>query len=235
MSEDLAVWRLSRNPFKPVWAKTVNNYPARKLELLTPQIRYICHQCGILKIMGNAIFFVKGSWLILVPVKALETVEAGQKSLFFKYMKTIFFFCRTYFFERFLYHSTIPVGLYRIFYLHLVYFIMKIYPVTREWDEADWLDPFVNKGRGIARRIIKLYPCFFFMKALMIYLSYRKSWYWQTLQALELFLHIWLPFVDERNLRLIKLKQVRASNPAFLYRPNGKEVEKKNRQNDSML
>jgi hypothetical protein len=22
-------------------------------------------------------------------------------------------------------------------------FIMQIYPVTREWDEADWLDPFI--------------------------------------------------------------------------------------------
>ena len=26
-------------------------------------------------------------------------------------------------------------------YLHLIYFIMQNYPVTREWDEADWLDP----------------------------------------------------------------------------------------------
>ena len=35
----LAVWRLSRNQFKPVWAETVKNYPAWKLELLSPQNR----------------------------------------------------------------------------------------------------------------------------------------------------------------------------------------------------
>ena len=29
--------------------------------------------------------------------------------------------------------------------LHLVYFIMQNYPVTREWDEVDWLDPLVMK------------------------------------------------------------------------------------------
>ena len=58
LSEGLAVWRLSRNQFKPVWAETVKNYPARKLELLSPRNRYICHQCGIWKIMGKAIFFV---------------------------------------------------------------------------------------------------------------------------------------------------------------------------------
>ena len=45
--------------------------------------------------MGKAIFFVKGSLFIEVPVKALETVEAGQKSPFFKYMSTIFFFGKT--------------------------------------------------------------------------------------------------------------------------------------------
>ena len=27
------------------------------------------------------------------------------------------------------------------FDLHLIYFIMQKFPVTREWDEADWLDP----------------------------------------------------------------------------------------------
>ena len=36
LSEGLAIWRLSRNQFKPVWAET---YPARKLELLSPQNR----------------------------------------------------------------------------------------------------------------------------------------------------------------------------------------------------
>ena len=45
--------------------------------------------------MGKAIFIVKESLLITVLVKALETVEAGQKLLFFKYMSTIFFFVKT--------------------------------------------------------------------------------------------------------------------------------------------
>ena len=49
--------------------------------------------------MGNAIFFVKGS--LLIPVKALEAVKAGQKWPFFKYMSTILFFGKTKFFERF--------------------------------------------------------------------------------------------------------------------------------------
>ena len=30
------------------------------------------------------------------------------------------------------------------FYLNLVYFHMQIYPVTGEWDEANWLDPFIS-------------------------------------------------------------------------------------------
>ena len=57
--EGLAVWRLSRKQLKPVWAETVKNYPAQKLELLSPRNRYIGHQYGIWKIMGKAIFFVK--------------------------------------------------------------------------------------------------------------------------------------------------------------------------------
>ena len=47
LSEGLAVGRLSRNQFKPVLAETVKNYPVRKLEFLSPQSRYIGHQCGI--------------------------------------------------------------------------------------------------------------------------------------------------------------------------------------------
>ena len=47
---------LSRNQFKPVWAETVKNYPARKLEFLSPQNRYMGHQGSIWKIMGKAIF-----------------------------------------------------------------------------------------------------------------------------------------------------------------------------------
>ena len=47
MSGGLAVWRLSRNQFKPVLAETVKNYPEGKLELLSPQNRYIGHQYGV--------------------------------------------------------------------------------------------------------------------------------------------------------------------------------------------
>ena len=64
LSEGLAVWRLSKPHFKSVWAETVKNYPARKLELICPQNKYIGYQYGIWKIMGNAIFFVKRFLLI---------------------------------------------------------------------------------------------------------------------------------------------------------------------------
>ena len=37
LSVALAVCRLSRIQFKPVWTGTVENYPAQKLELLSPQ------------------------------------------------------------------------------------------------------------------------------------------------------------------------------------------------------
>ena len=93
--EGLAVWRLSRNQFKPVWAETIKNYPAWKLELLSSQNRYIGHQCGIWQIMGEAIFFVKWSLLIKVLVKALDAVEDGRKSPFFKYLSIIFFYGKT--------------------------------------------------------------------------------------------------------------------------------------------
>ena len=46
--------------------------------------------------------------------KALEAVEAKQKSPFFKYMSTTFFFGKTKLFERFFYHNTLPVGFYLI-------------------------------------------------------------------------------------------------------------------------
>ena len=101
MFEGLAVWRLSRKQFKPVWAETVENYPERKQGLLIPQNRYIGHQGGIWNLMGKAIFFVKVSLLIKVLVKALEVIEAGRKSPIFKYQLIIFFFGKTKFFERF--------------------------------------------------------------------------------------------------------------------------------------
>ena len=64
--------------------------------------------------MGKAIFFGKGSSLTLVPVKALEAAEVGQKSPFFKYMSTIFLFGKTKFFEKFFHHDTIPIEFYWI-------------------------------------------------------------------------------------------------------------------------
>ena len=52
------VWRVGclEAEQKPVWVETVENYPARKLELLTPQNRYIGHQCGMWKITGKIFF-----------------------------------------------------------------------------------------------------------------------------------------------------------------------------------
>ena len=42
--------------------------------------------------MGKAIFFVKGSLLVKVLVKALEAVEVGGKSPFFKYLSVVGFY-----------------------------------------------------------------------------------------------------------------------------------------------
>ena len=50
-------WRLSRNQFQPVWAETVENYPLWKLELLSPQNRYIGHKCGIWKMKKGFYWF----------------------------------------------------------------------------------------------------------------------------------------------------------------------------------
>ena len=44
-------------------------------------------------------FFVKWSLLIKVLVKALEAIEAGQKSPLFKYLLIIFFVGKTRFFD----------------------------------------------------------------------------------------------------------------------------------------
>ena len=54
--EGLAVWRMSRNQFEPVWAEIVKIYSAQKLELLIPQNRYIGHQGGTWKLKGTPIF-----------------------------------------------------------------------------------------------------------------------------------------------------------------------------------
>ena len=78
LSECLADWRLSRSQFKPVWAETIKNYPARKLELPSPQNRYKGHQCDIWKIMGKAIFFVKGLYWLKFLLKRYRTLKLGK-------------------------------------------------------------------------------------------------------------------------------------------------------------
>ena len=83
---------------KPVWVsllilrrKTVKI----TLKLLSPQKRYRDHQGGIWKIMGKAIFFVKGPILIKILVNALDALEVVWKSPLFKYLSIIFFFSKT--------------------------------------------------------------------------------------------------------------------------------------------
>ena len=63
---------------------------------------------------GQGYLFCKRVFIDFSPVKALEAVEAGKKSPFFKCMSTIFFFCNTKFFERFFYQNTISVRFYWI-------------------------------------------------------------------------------------------------------------------------
>ena len=61
--EGQAVWRMSQKQF---WfliilrKKSVKNLPPRKLELLSPQNRYIGHQGSLWKIKGIPIFLRKG-------------------------------------------------------------------------------------------------------------------------------------------------------------------------------
>ena len=57
LSGSLAVWRISRNQVRPVWAENVKNYSARKLELLCTHNRCTGHLGDIWKIIGKAIFF----------------------------------------------------------------------------------------------------------------------------------------------------------------------------------
>ena len=108
------------------------------LELLSSKVRYICHQGGIWKIMGKAIFLVKGPSLIQIIVKALEAIQVRGKSPFFKYLSMIVLFCKAFF----LYSSNKTI---LDFDLQLVYCIMQNYPVTTDWDKADRLDPLKYK------------------------------------------------------------------------------------------
>ena len=64
--ESLAVWRIIRNQFEPVWAEIAKNSLSRKLELLIPQNRYTCHQGVMWQIKGIPIdkvsFNIKSGW-----------------------------------------------------------------------------------------------------------------------------------------------------------------------------
>ena len=80
--EGLTVWGKSWNQFKPVKAETVENYPERKLELLSPTNRYIGHQGDIIKLLGQAIFFVKGPLLIKILFQVLVAVEVKKVAVF---------------------------------------------------------------------------------------------------------------------------------------------------------
>ena len=85
--------------------------------------------------IGQGYFFCKSVFIDFSPVKALEAVEAGQKSPFFKCMSTIFFFGKTKFFERFLYHDTIPV----IFYWILTYiWSISLCKITQLQESEMW-------------------------------------------------------------------------------------------------
>ena len=85
----------------------------------------------------------KDFMLLQVPVKALEAVEAGGKIAVFQIHVNYFLFLAKQNFLNDFFTTTLYLLDFIGFYLHLVYVIMQIYPVTRECDEADWLDPFL--------------------------------------------------------------------------------------------
>ena len=60
----------------------MENYPERKLELLSPTNRYIGHQGDIIKLLGQAIFFVKGPLLIKILFQVLVAVEVKKVAVF---------------------------------------------------------------------------------------------------------------------------------------------------------
>ena len=74
-------------------------------------------------------------------------MKLGKNCRFSKTCKLFSFWAKL----NFLKNSTTALYLLdftRFFNLHLVYLIMQIYPVTREWDEANWLDPFISRGHN---------------------------------------------------------------------------------------
>ena len=147
MVEGLAVWRISRNQFKPVWAEIAKNYPARKLELHIPQNWFI-GQGGIWKIKIIPIFFRKGfiwfevvfkHWKGLKLVVNLPVLDYHKKILFGKNI-----ICR-----KILVIQYNTCWIYLNLDPNLVYFIMQNCPFIKEWNEADWLDPLIWKIMGV--------------------------------------------------------------------------------------
>ena len=59
-------------------------------------------------------------------------------------MSLIFFFGKLKFFWKILLTQHYTCRILLDFDLRFVYFIIQNYPVTREWDEADWLEPLTN-------------------------------------------------------------------------------------------
>ena len=99
--ECLAVLIMSKNQFKPVWSSCAKNYPKRKLELLSPQNRYIGHQGGIWNITGTPYtFFVCWQFPLEFEVllKHWKGLKLGVKSSFFKINIT-----RNFFLEKYIY------------------------------------------------------------------------------------------------------------------------------------
>ena len=138
-------WRFGclKDEQKPIWAETVYNYPAKKLELVSPQNRYKGHQGEKWKLKSTPFFFKKRFLLMLSLVEALERVEVwGCNCLFLKKIKTRGFLCWKNIYFVYSCYTTLYLldlsgfGPKSVF----VFFIMQNYPVTRKWNQNDLLN-----------------------------------------------------------------------------------------------
>ena len=110
--EGLAVWRISRNQFEPVWAETINIYSARKLEFLIPQNRYIGRQGGTWKIRAHLFLLREGPFKFEALFKHWEGLKLEVKLPFFSFSllrRKIFFLGKTKFLWFFFLYKNIPV------------------------------------------------------------------------------------------------------------------------------
>jgi hypothetical protein len=99
----LKVW-LSRNQFEPVCSSSDENpskLPCTETGIAQLSIQVHSSPRRHMKDNGQGYLFCKTTFIDLNLVKAVEAVEDGQKSPFFKYLSIIFFFVKTKFFERF--------------------------------------------------------------------------------------------------------------------------------------